>query len=148
MLVGFHYNNNEYFYVSDLTGNINKIIDINGIVKVEYKYDAWGNILSITGDNTIKNINSFLYKGYIYDFETNIYYCNSRYYDPLVKRWISIDEVSYLDSDSATGINLWCYCNNNPVMYSDEDGNDAILVTDYSRLGWLSNWQIWTKIIV
>ena len=95
---------------------------INFIFQVEYKYDAWGIILSITGDNTIKNVNSFLYKGYYYDFEASIYYCNSRYYDPLVKRWISIDEVSYLDSDSATGINLWCYCNNNPVMGVDYEG--------------------------
>lgn len=58
--------------------------------------------------------------------ETNLYYCKSRYYDPEVRRWISIDDISYIDNDSAVGINLWCYCNNNPVMYSDGDGTFAI----------------------
>ena len=85
-----------------------------------------GKILSIIGDNTIKNVNSYLYKGYYYDIETNLYYCKSRYYDSEVRRWISIDDISYIDNDSAVGINLWCYCNNNPVMYSDEDGDIAI----------------------
>ena len=100
MLVGFHYDNNEYFYVRDLTGNIAKVLDSNGNIKVEYKYNAWGKVLSITGDNTIKNVNSYLYKGYYYDFETELYYCNSRYYDPDVCRWISIDESSFLDYQS------------------------------------------------
>ena len=123
MLVGFHYNNNEYFYSRDLTGNITKILDVYGNIKVEYKYDAWGKVLSIIGDNTIKNVNSYLYKGYYYDFETELYYCNSRYYDPDVCRWISIDESSFLDYDELNGINLWCYCGNNPIINVDEDGS-------------------------
>ena len=41
-----HYND-EYFYVRDITGNIIQIIDINGNIQVEYKYDAWGKILSL-----------------------------------------------------------------------------------------------------
>ena len=28
-----------------------------------------------------------------------------------------------MDSENANGINLWCYCNNNPVMGVDYDGN-------------------------
>jgi len=28
-----------------------------------------------------------------------------------------------LDSENANGINLWCYCNNNPVMGYDPEGN-------------------------
>ena len=121
MLVGFHYNSNEYFYSRDLTGNIAKVLDVNGNIKVEYKYNAWGKILSITGDNTIKNVNSYLYKGYYYDFETELYYCNSRYYDSDLCRWISIDELSFLDYDDLNGINLWCYCGNNPIVGYDLD---------------------------
>lgn len=122
MLVGFHYDNNEYFYVRDLTGNIAKVLDSNGNIKVEYKYNAWGKVLSITGDNTIKNVNSYLYKGYYYDFETELYYCNSRYYDPDVCRWISIDESSFLDYQSVNETNLWCYCGNNPISGFDING--------------------------
>lgn len=121
MLTGFNYNGNEYFYIRSLTGNIEKIIDNEGIIKVEYKYDAWGNV-EIISDSIIRDINSFLYKGYYYDFETKLYYCNSRYYDPLVGRWISADDMSFLDTESLNGLNLFAYCNNNPVMMSDPDG--------------------------
>ncbi|MBP5407848.1 MAG: RHS repeat-associated core domain-containing protein [Bacilli bacterium] len=103
-------------------GNIINIIDSNGNIKVEYKYNAWGKVLSVTGDNTIKNVNSYLYKGYYYDEEAHLYYCNSRYYDPDICRWISIDEISYLDRDDINGINLWCYCGNNPVVGYDPNG--------------------------
>ncbi len=51
-----------------------------------------------------------------------MYYCNSRYYDPNICRWISIDEISYLDSDDINCINLWCYCGNNPINCCDYSG--------------------------
>ena len=122
MLVGFHYNSNEYFYSRDLTGNITKILDENGNIKVEYKYNAWGKVLSITGDNTIKNVNSYLYKGYYYDFETQLYYCNSRYYDPDVCRWIGSDNAVFFSIGAISKINLNCYCFNNPIVYFDFGG--------------------------
>ena len=51
-----------------------------------------------------------------------MYYCMSRYYDPEIGRWLSIDDVGYLDSQSVHGLNLYAYCRNNPVMYIDGDG--------------------------
>ncbi len=36
-------------------------------------------------------------------------------------RFISIDDILYLKYDVLGGLNLWTYCNNNPVMYSDGD---------------------------
>ena len=33
-----------YFYVRDITGNINGLIDKNGNYVVKYRYDAWGNV--------------------------------------------------------------------------------------------------------
>ena len=60
--------------------------------------------------------------GYYYDDETGFYYLNSRYYNPDIMRFISIDDSSYLDSYSYKDTNLYLYCYNNPVMYSDPDG--------------------------
>ena len=37
-------------------------------------------------------------------------------------RFISIDDISYLEYDVLGGLNLWTYCNNNPIMYVDPDG--------------------------
>ncbi len=122
LITGFNYNGDEYFYIRDITGNITKIIDVNGNTKAEYTYNSWGRVLSVTGNTTIVNVNSFIYKGYYYDTETSLYYCNSRYYDPSVGRWISADDSSYLDPKTINGINLWAYCGNNPVMGYDPEG--------------------------
>ena len=122
-LVGFNYNTKEYFYIRDITGNITNIIDSIGTIKVSYEYDAWGKVINIDGDEELIEINSYLYKGYYYDKETSLYYCNSRYYDPEIRRWISIDDINYLDSETINGVNLYAYCMNNPVMCSDSSGH-------------------------
>lgn len=55
--------------------------------------------------------------------ETGLFYCNSRYYSPELCRWISPDSIEYLDPESVNGLNLYCYCYNNPISYSDPSGN-------------------------
>ncbi len=54
-----------------------------------------------------------------YDVETQLFYCNSRYYSPELCRFISPDSIEYLDPESINGLNLYCYCYNNPIMYVD-----------------------------
>ena len=98
---------------------------------VEYKYDAWGNhaVLDANGADIndashIGNLNPFRYRGYYYDTETGLYYLKSRYYDPETGRFITIDDISYLDPETINGLNLYAYCGNNPVMRIDSKGND------------------------
>ena len=114
----------------DIQGNICAILDSTGKVVVEYKYDAWGNhaVLDVNGADIndashIGNLNPFRYRGYYYDAETGLYYLKSRYYDPEVGRFITIDDISYLDPDTINGLNLYAYCGNNPVMRLDANGN-------------------------
>ena len=57
------------------------------------------------------------------DVETGLYYCNARYYDPKIYQWIQRDNIEYLDNESLDGLNLYLYCNNDPVMYKDNSGN-------------------------
>ncbi len=52
-----------------------------------------------------------------------MFYCNSRYYDHEIGRWISPDSIDYLDLESINGLNLYTYCGNNPIMYTDSDGH-------------------------
>ena len=68
-------------------------------------------------------MNPFRYRGYYYDTETGLYYLKSRYYDPEVGRFITIDDISYIDPESINGLNLYSYCGNNPVMRVDTNGN-------------------------
>ena len=133
MLYGFEYGTNTYYYLRDSLLNIFGLIDVNGNIVCEYKYDAYGNHkvynsnnVESTSKNFIGNINPFRYKGYYYDVETQLFYCNSRYYSPELCRFISPDSIEYLDPESISGLNLYCYCGNNPIMGYDPTGHFAI----------------------
>ena len=79
----------EYFYVKNLQGDILKVITATGTEAATYTYDAWGKLLTSTGD--LADINPLRYRGYFYDTETSLYYLKSRYYDPEVGRFINPD---------------------------------------------------------
>ena len=79
--------------------------------------------------------NPIRYRSYYYDNESGLYYLNSRYYDPDTQRFISMDDVSYLDYNNLGGLNLFVYCNNNPVMYVDPEGTFGILAALLVGLG-------------
>ena len=61
--------------------------------------------------------------GYYYDNEANLYYLQSRYYDPQTHRFINMDSIEYLDPENINGLNLFAYCGNNPVVRVDYNGN-------------------------
>ena len=50
----------------------------------------------------------------------------SRYYSHELCRFISPDDVEYLDLESVNGLILYCYCKNNPIMYADPSGHFTI----------------------
>ena len=116
-MIGFELNGTPYYYVRNLQGDVTKILAANGSVVVQYSYDSWGKILSVTGSlaSTVGAKNPIRYRGYYYDTETELYYLNSRYYDPETGRFISPDVV-------AEGGNLYTYCTNDPVNRSDDSG--------------------------
>ena len=114
---------------SPARGKFNVLLDSNGNVVVRYVYDAWGNhaVLGTDGNdisdpNHIGILNPFRYRGYFYDEETGLYYLKTRYYDPETGRFITIDGIEYLDPETINGLNLYAYCGNNPVMYTDPNG--------------------------
>ena len=74
---------------------------------------------------TLGQANPFRYRGYYYDTESGFYYLNSRYYDPEIGRFINAD--GYLSTGvGITGTNMFAYCNNNPVLFEDSNGNRPI----------------------
>lgn len=118
-----------YYYVRDVLENILGIIDKNGNFVVQYAYNAWGKIQSITGTlaTTVGEHNPFRYKGYHFDSDTGMYYCHTRYYVPDWCRWLCADGVGWLDPSSLFEQNLYCYCNNNPVCCIDPSGRFGFL---------------------
>jgi RHS repeat-associated protein len=150
-VTGFTFNNEDYYYKKNAQNDIISIYSTNGDELVKYFYDAWGNhIAEIVDTNenmsytdnvqkieTLARLNPFRYRSYIYDEETNLYYLNSRYYDPETARFINADDLAYLDQYSFNGLNLFVYCLNNPIMMTDENG-----------YGWLSDaWKKFTNFV-
>ena len=124
--VALWYNGSEYYYVRNLQNDIIGLIDSTGEWVVEYSYDAWGKILNISGSlaATVGQNNPLRYRGYYYDNETGLYYVSSRYYHPELGRFISIDSMDVLVATlmALTDKNLYAYCDNNPVMRKDVNG--------------------------
>lgn len=85
----------------------------------------WGNC-TISGNTTVAKANPIRYRGYYYDEETGLYYCNARYYSPKWRRFISPDDTSYLNAENVNGLNQYCYCGNDPVNYCDPSGHSFI----------------------
>ena len=81
-----------YYYVLNLQGDVVKLVTESGAVAASYEYDAWGDILSSSGSKA--EINPLRYRGYYYDTETGFYYLQSRYYDPVIHRFINADSYS------------------------------------------------------
>ena len=121
-ICGFNYNGTDYYYQKNIQGDILKIFDGNGTLYAEYSYDAWGKCTIKTNVNGIAKINPFRYRGYYLDDETGLYYLNARYYDPEIGRFISPDSIEYLSPETINGLNVYAYCLNNPVMYTDPSG--------------------------
>ena len=86
-----------------------------------YTYNAWGEILSATGD--MADINPLRYRGYYFDSDTGLYYLKARYYDLQLCRFINADGADMLGINcDATSYNLFAYCGNNPIARKDDGG--------------------------
>ena len=123
---GFSYNGQSYFYLLNLQGDVIGIYDGSGNIVVRYTYDSWGKVISVTGSlaDTVGVKNPLRYRGYYYDVETKLYYLQSRYYDPETCRFINADSLLVAGDDYIQGVNMFAYCQNNPVVYSDPSGRN------------------------
>ena len=126
-IFGFILNGTEYYYIKNAQNDVTAIADESGNVLANYAYDAWGKVTEITGNTALAEQNPIRYRSYYYDFETEWYFLNTRYYSPDMCRFISSDDSDILfeDQDNMLENNLFAYCLNNPVVLFDEDGEAA-----------------------
>ena len=120
------YNDVVYYYVTNVQGDVIAILDSNGSAVVGYTYDAWGKLLVESDLDGIGRINPLLYRGYVYDRETKLYYLVSRYYSSSLGRFISPDGYAST-GQGLLGSNMFAYCGNNPVNRKDSSGNSWLL---------------------
>ncbi len=67
------------------------------------------------------NVNPFRYRGYYYDEEIELYYLQSRYYNPEIGRFLNVDSIQMINND-IFAFSLYCYCGNLPVNRIDLHG--------------------------
>ena len=127
------YNGTKYRYLQNLQGDIVGIVDGNGTLVVEYRYDAWGKPISTSGSmaDTLGKQNPFRYRGYIYDEESELYYLRSRYYNPKIERFVNEDSVLGR-AGTVLSHNQFSYCKNESIMHLDSDGKrDKVIDSQY-----------------
>ena len=143
------YNGTGYFgFIKNLQGDIVSIVplDSESNVELNIEYDAWGKPIIKQASSAAEGfmmavlmaVTNVGYRGYFYDFDTGLYYLRSRYYDPEIGRFINADDTDYLGYDaSPLSMNLFAYCENNPVCNIDLSGNKALDFLIDERNGFL-----------
>jgi RHS repeat-associated protein len=109
----------------DNQGTVRDVIDSNGVVLNHISYDSFGNVTGETNPNVEFR---YGYTGRERDEETGLYYYRTRYYDPIVGKFISEDTIGFNGGDA----NLSRYVGNNSIN----------LIDPYGR-SWLNNVDNW-----
>lgn len=134
--IGFIFDDEmEWYFVKDCNGSVIKIVDASGNEVTSISYDAWGqanfcfnaDISSSLGVakylilSVYITANPICYKGYLFDYETGLYFSKDKVYSPAWGRYLNhadFDkklEISY----SVSSTNMYAFCNNNPVNAFD-----------------------------
>ena len=138
----------QYFYHSDHLGSASLISDYKGDEYQRIEYTPYGETWVEKTSNTGLEYLPYKFTAKELDEETGLYYYGARYLDPKYSHWMSTDPAlgEYIPkapiSDEAkkhnqnlsgmgglfntVNMNLYHYAGNNPVKYTDPDGNQSM----------------------
>ena len=106
-----------YYALADHQNTVHGFVDAGGALVARYEYDAWGNLLSSSCTVPALADNRYLFQGREYSSATGLYNFRARWYDPATGRWLSKDP-----SGLKGGLNLYAFCDDNPVNHCDPTG--------------------------
>lgn len=142
----------SYKYLhKDYLGSILAITDEAGNKLEGRHYDAWGNFthlkignsLVITDKAIIAVTGTLIDRGYTsheHFIQVGIIHMNGRLYDPLLRRFLNADE-NIQDPTNTQNYNKYGYVMNNPMMYSDPNGEFWWMVVGALVGGYLNGVQ-------
>jgi len=109
------------YYLYDGHSGVRQLSDTNGAVTDTYVYDAYGNLLSATGETE----NNYLYRGEQFDPNVGLQYLRARYYDPSLGRFVSVDPFAGMIEEPMSR-HRYLYGSDNPIGNVDPSGMFAI----------------------
>ena len=121
-----------YYVLTDHLGSWERVLDGNRNTVQQTHFDPWGNRMDFNAWATPQTQTSFLFdRGFTghehYDF-LRVINANARLYDPVIGRFFSPDPFVQAP-DFSQNYNRYSYCMNNPVMYSDPDGESILAIS-------------------
>jgi RHS repeat-associated protein len=131
-----------YYVHKDHLGSLNKVTNSSGAVIQNTSFDAWGrrrNPTNWTYSNIPSTTFSRGYTGHEHLDLFDLINMNGRMYDPVLGRFFSPD--NFVQSpDFTQSFNRYSYCLNNPLVYTDPDGELIWIIPNigFSRDGGLS----------
>ncbi len=120
--------NRFYYLIRDHLGSIIQVSDSTAGSLYEYNYDAWGRLRNPTNWNYYSSgtepslfIAGRGFTGHEHLPWFNLINMNGRLYDPLTGQFLSPDSNVQLP-DFTQNFNRYSYCLNNPLIYTDPNG--------------------------
>lgn len=117
-------NDTMHYVLSDHLGSLTGIVNATTSAVTKYSFNAWG--IPRDASDWTKPDSSYLFAGrgytgheHLTDF--NLINMNGRVYDPILGRFLSPDPYVQMP-DYPNNFNRYAYALNNPLIYTDPDG--------------------------
>ncbi len=131
---GGNWTTNNYYH-ADGNGNITYLVNSSQTLAAKYRYDPYGNTISLSG--SLAGFNTYRFSSKEIHVNSGLYYYGYRWYDPNTQRWLNRDPLSVgvnsqlvyerrpmFPAEAEGGPNLYSLVLNNPVQLVDTDGRD------------------------
>jgi len=112
----------DSFYGMDGHGNVRFLTDGNGVVSDTYNYDAYGVLISATGNTP----NNYLYNGQQFDPDLGLYFKRARYYNQDRGRFMTMDPHPGMLKEPQT-LHKYSFAHGDPVNRIDPCGTSATM---------------------
>lgn len=107
-----------HHYLYDGLGSVRALTNDQGQITDTFDYDAFGNLLTSTGDTP----NAYLYTGERFDPDLGFYYLRARYHDTNLGRFHTLDTYEGRNGEPMT-LHKYLYTHADPVNNTDPSGN-------------------------